>query len=856
MTAERWQQIESLYHLALEHPFAERRVFVAGICNGDGELQREIESLLASQETAGDFIEEPITGAAARVLSIQQTRMLISREISHYKILSLLGAGGMGEVYLAEDTALYRKVALKLFHSHLARDNEIHERFMREARLAASLDHPNICTVYEVGETEGRPFIAMRHVQGKTLKDLIAGQPLALESLFSISLQVADALAAAHSRGIIHRDIKAENIMVASDGRVQVLDFGIAKLLEKEEQDTRLTTGGRAMGTPAVMSPEQARGERVDARTDIFSFGVVIYEMATGRLPFIGKSQADIISALLKEGQTPAAKINKKITRQLSAVIGRALEKEPDRRHCSMEAMISALQEAKTDSHGDHRLGATIFHRVHKGLATAILVTVAVVAAGVMYYFWPQHGASHVRSIAILPFKPLTAESRNESLEMGMADTLITRLSNLRQLAVRPMSSVRRYAAAEQDPIAAGREQRVDAVLDGSIQKSGERIRVTVRLISLTDGHQLWADKFEEQFRDIFSVEDSISERVAAALSPTLSRQEKKELAKHYTDNPEAHELYLKGRFFWNKRTPDNFQNAISYFRRAVDKDPNYALAYSGLADAYCLLGPYGGSPPNETMPKAKAAALKALELDDNLAEAHASLALILDYYDWDYSGALREVDRAIQLNPNYATAHQWRGEFLMALARHDEAIGEIRRALELDPLSLIINRVLGDAYYFARRYDEAVDQFRKTIDMDPNFRTAYWFLAAAYECKGMYQDAVVEGTKEVELGGDKEDAAAAAAMRKAYANGGWNGYWQYVLASLKESASQKFVHPSSIARACAEVGEKDEAFAWLQKAYQERDYQMTLLKVNPLFDSLRSDPRFNDLLRRVNLAP
>jgi len=372
-------------------------------------------------------------------------------------------------------------------------------------------------------------------------------------------------------------------------------------------------------------------------------------------------------------------------------------------------------------------------------------------------------------------------------------------------------------------------------------------------LISLTDGHQLWADRFEEQFRDIFSVEDLISKNDAAALTPALSHQDKRQLAKHHTDNPEAYELYLKGRFFWNKRTPDNFQNAISYFQRAADKDPNYALAYSGLADAYCLLGNYGGSPPNETMPKAKAAALKALELDDNLAEAHASLAQILDDYDWDYSGALREVDRAIQLNPNYATAHQWRGEFLMALARHDEAIGEIRRALKLDPLSLIINRVLGDAYYSARRYDEAIDQLRKTIDMDPNFPSAHHSLAAVYKGKGIYQDAVAEWLKAVELGGDKEDAAA---MRKAYANGGWNGYCQYVLASLKESASQKFVPPSFIAWVSAEVGEKDEAFAWLEKAYRDRDYMLTLLKVDPLFDSLRTDPRFNHLLRRVNLAP
>ncbi|MBA3512916.1 MAG: protein kinase, partial [Pyrinomonadaceae bacterium] len=820
-------------------------------------------------------------------LVADHTTSVTGKTIGPYRLDSQLGAGGMGKVYLAHDQRLGRNVALKLLDPRLTGDSEQRMRFLREARLAASLDHPSICTIHEVGEAAGRPFIAMQYVEGETLRRAIHGRPLKLDSLLSISLQVADALAEAHARGIIHRDVKAGNIIITPRGQAKVLDFGLAKLLERSEGDaeTHLTMTGAVMGTPASMSPEQARGERADHRSDIFSLGCVLYEMATGQTPFSGRSKADVISALLNQPHTPATELNKEIPAHLSAVIDRALAKEPADRYQSMQEMIADLRQVVAEAGGLDHLFSSSGARV--GLITpyipprrrtlvkrpwaiaSLAVGLALIVLGLIAaYLWsrspqppavsqqnliaPDAWPEPIRSIAVLPFKPLVAESRDESLELGMADTLITRLSSISQIIVRPTSAVRQYIALDQDAMAAGRQLRVESVLDGNIQREGDRIRVTVRLLSVADGRTLWAGQFDEKLTNVFAVQDSISERVAGALELELTGKERELLTKRYTENAEAYQLYLKGWYFWNKRTEESLKQAIGYFNQAIDLDPNYALGYAGIAASYELLAAFGSIPANEAMPKAKTAAIKALEIDDTRAEAHAALARIRLNYDWDWSGAERDFKRAIKLNPNYPTGHHWYAWHLAAMERHTEAIAEMKRAQELDPLSLVINTDVGWIFYYARQYDQAIAELRKTLEMDPNFVRAHLRLGLSYLQKSMNEEAIETLQKAKGLSGSSTEIVAF--LGYAYAVSGMKGEAQKILTDLQERSRRRYVSPYYVAAIYTGLGDRDQAFNWLEKAYEERSGWLVNLEVEPMFDSLRSDPRFEDLLRRIGL--
>ena len=464
----------------------------------------------------------------------------------------------------------------------------------------------------------------------------------------------------------------------------------------------------------------------------------------------------------------------------------------------------------------------------------------------------PAATRTNLTSMAVLPFKPLVANDRDEYLEMGMVDVLITKLSNIRQLKVRSISTVRKYADLQQDPVAAGRELQVEAVLDGSIQRVGDRVRVTVRLLNVQDGTSLWADKFDEPFTNIFALQDSISERVAAALPLNLSGEEKARLSRHYTENTEAYQLYLKGRYFWNKQTEEGFRKGIDYFNQAIRDDPNYALAYAGMSDCYALLSDFGFVPPREGFPKAKEAATRALAIDEKLAEAHTSLGRVKRDYDWDWPGAEQEFKRAIELNPNYPSAHQWYAVYLSSLGRHQEAIAEIKRALELDPLSLPVNSVTGRVLYLARQYDEAIEQSRKTIEMDPRFATAYQNLGRSYEQKGMYAEAVATFQEWNKVA----PGHGLAFLGRAYALAGKTDEAQKILAQLKELSARRYVSPYHVAMIYAGLGDKEQTLAWLERAYQQRNHNMVFLKVEPELDGLRSDPRFADLMRRVGFEP
>jgi serine/threonine protein kinase len=714
VTAERWQQIESLYHSALEHPPTERRAFVATVCSGDEELQLELESLLASHDTAGDFIEEPVASAAARALSNRQNAILVGREIGHYKVLSLLGKGGMGEVYLAEDTTLQRKVALKLFHTHLAGESETRERFMREARLASSLDHPNICTVYEVGEVEGRQFIAMRYVQGKTLKQLIAGQPLSLESLFSISLQVADALAVAHSHGVIHRDIKAENIMVAPDGRVQVFDFGIAKLLEKEKKDTRLTMTGRVMGTPAVMSPEQARGQSVDERTDIFSFGAIMYEMATGRLPFIGQTQADVISAVLKEPHRSAAKINKKIPFRLSAVIDRALAKDPAGRYQSMPKMISDLRQAATEPGG---LAKHCTRLRWAAAATALLLVAAMIAGFILASKKLRRSTSIVsdKSIAVLPFENLSEDKANAFFADGVQDEILTDLSRIADLKVISRTSVMHYKS----PAPAGRNLReigqqlgVANVVEGSVQRSGNRVRVNAQLVDARTDQHLWAQTYDRDLADVFAIQSEIAKAIADQLQAKLSPTEKSAIERPPTNDIDAFDLYTLAK---NLLVPvvgsssgnTDILEAVDLLNQAVARAPSFFDAYCQLAYAHEVLYFYGLDHSAARLALAEAAIQTASGLRPDAGETHLVRAQNLYWGYLDYDGALAELEIARRTLPNDSRVLQWRSNILKRQGHWEESIRTFERAMELDPRNVLSLQGTFTNFAALRQYDK-----------------------------------------------------------------------------------------------------------------------------------------------------
>lgn len=875
MTHERWQQVERVLQAALESERADRAALLDRECAGDPELRAEVESLLASAEPAGSFLESNALEDATALLDDLGHASFVGRSIGHYVIEKQIGSGGMGEVYLARDTRLGRKVALKILGSGLIGDNEPRARFLREARLASALDHPNVCTVHEVGEVRGNLFIAMQFVEGKTLREMINGRPLPLDTLLSVSLQVADALAEAHDRGIIHRDIKTSNIIVTPKCQAKVLDFGLAKLLERadDEAETHLTMTGVIMGTPASMSPEQARCEQIDHRSDIFSFGCVLYEMSTGQIPFKGETTVEILGALLHKPHTPAAELNQEIPALLSAVIDRVLMKEPARRYQSMREMIGDLRRVVAGAGGlDHLFSSSeisphvmtlvplqirkLFGRGIQSRAAVFLMLAIVLFVGVAFAIYlsrpaqPQ-SAAPIKSIAVLPFKPL-GEGRDEALELGMADTLIARLSSIREIDVRPISAVHKYVGLDQDALAAGRNQRVDAVLDGHIQKAGQKIRVTVHLLRIADGASLWADKFDAEMTDIFAVQDSIAERVAGALALRLAGDERERLTKHYTNDQEAYELYLKGRYQLNRLTDDGFLKAREYFQQAVDRDPRYALAYAGLADAYNRLGAWNALAPTECFPKAREAAWKALELDQTLAEAHTQIGIVKHLYDWDFPGAEASYRRAIELNQSYADARQWRANYLGTMGRFDEALAEIRRAQELDPVSIEKIAGVGDIFYQRREYDLALEQYRRAHDMDPNSGFAHWALGNAYVQKGMYDEAISEYEKAIPLSGDSPDELAS--LGYVYALSDRRREAQAVIDQLEERAKRSYISPTIVAFIYGALGEKDKAFAMLEKAYVGRDFILVLLNADPAFDSLRSDHRFRDLARRVGL--
>jgi serine/threonine protein kinase/tetratricopeptide (TPR) repeat protein len=828
--------------------------------------------------------------------------------LGRYEVRSPLGKGGMSEVYLAYDTQLRRLAALKLLPSKFSQHEERLRRFKQEAYAVAALNHPNIAHIYEIGETGEHHFIALEFIEGQTLREKIHKEREPLAQLLKYLVQVAEGLNKAHTEGIVHRDLKPDNVMVTRDGYAKILDFGLAKLIERhsdsgkaEEGDTipmtQHSVPGTVMGTVGYMSPEQAQGrvEDIDHRSDIFSFGCILFEAAAGRKAFKGKDALDSMHMIVYAPTPQIREVNADAPEGLQKIVCGCLEKEVEKRYYSIKDVGVELEELRQEIKGVSRplpsahsmpiaptlleseptrsiqtqqpptvaphTGATpqvssaeyIVNNIrrHRVAALAVLLLL-ITGASLFYFYYFRKERATFESIAVLPFVNQTGDPETEYISDGLTESIINSLTQLPDLRVIARSSVFRYKGKETDPIVVGNQLGVRAVLTGRILQRGDNLTVSVELVDVRDNQQLWGEQYERKVSDLLAVQREIAQDISEKLRTKISGEVQGRVTKRYTENAEAYQLYLKGRYFWNKRTRDDLRKSIEYFNQAIERDPNYALAYAGLADAYVLFSGYSAGTPQDSYPKARAAAKRALELDDTLAPAHAALGLELFAYEWDAGEATREFRRAIELNPNYATAHHWYGnQVLLYTGRFDEAIAEMKRAQELDPLSLIVNADVGDTYFYARQYDKAIEQLLKTIEMDQSFYYARYELGMAYEMKGDYQQAIAAYKQARQL---NTDPRVLALLGHAYAASGKRDEALKALNQLKEIAKQQYVPAYHFVIVYVGLGDKDRAFQWLEQTYQERTSRMTILGVDPFLDPLRSDPRFTDLVRRVGL--
>ncbi|MDL2718946.1 MAG: protein kinase, partial [Acidobacteriota bacterium] len=786
-----------------------------------------------------------------------------------YEVLGELGSGGMGTVYRARDTRLGREVAVKVLREHLASDAAATARFEREARAVAALSHPNILAIHDFG-IEGGVFYAVTELlSGETLRARLDRESLAWRKATEIAISIADGLAAAHAQGIVHRDLKPENVFLTEDGRVKILDFGLARQQPDASAEAgsalatvTATEPGTVLGTATYMSPEQVRGLPVDARSDIFSFGSVLYEMVTGRRAFLGKTTADTMAAILKESPPDPAESGKSIPLALARVITRCLEKAPDERFQSTRDLTYALREIASTTGSSVQMSGVAATQpgVRRGLGAAIAVGVIVLAAALLVALnvggllgrltgRPAPGA--IRSVAVLPFANLSGDPQQDAFTDAMTEELTATLARIGALEVSSRTSAMTYKDRKKTVPEIARELKVDAVVEGSLVRSGNRIKVTAQLIEGTSDKHLWTNSYERDLRDVLILQADLSQAIAKAIRIRVSPGEAARLARSRTVDPVAYEAYVKGRYFWNKRGGDNLKKAIGFFQQALDADPAYAVAYSGIADSYTQLGYASLLAPREVFPKARVAAEKAIELDASLAEPHASLAYVRFYFDWDWAGAEREFQRAIDLNPKYPTAHAWYAYFLTATGRLPEARAEIERAKELDPLSVPIASDMGFLLHYSYEQDRAAEELRKALEMNPQFPLAHLFLGRVYQAKGLYEQAIVEYEATGPL---REWVPTIAAIGYVYGVMGRRQEALQVLSSLEALSKKQYVTSYAVALVHAALGDKDRAFEWLDRGIEERTHWLVWIKRDLRWEPLRSDPRFAEMIRRVGL--
>ena len=775
-------------------------------------------------------------------------------ELGDYELLEEVGRGGQGVVFRARQKSLNRIVALKVISLGQWASKEHLKRFRREAEAAASLDHPGIVPIYDVGERDGSCYFTMKFVEGGQLDQVVRRTPISIRQAAELIAKVARTVHYAHEHGILHRDIKPGNVLLDKNGEPHLTDFGLARLLDAQSSVTRTID---VLGTPSYMAPEQAAGEttNLSKATDVYGLGAVLYQLLTGQPPFAGGTTYETIRLLRDTDPQPPRSLNPKIDRELSTICVKCLEKDPKRRYFSALALAEDLEHWLKHEPIQAKPSGLFTHArkwVRRNPSTAVLVTLLMtLAVGLSVSVWNRKPAVVVpKSVAVLPFENLSDDPNSAYFAEGIQEEILTRLASIADLKVISRTSTQRYQSKPGNLAEIAKQLGVANIVEGSVQKAGDQVRVNVQLINAQTDSHLWADTYDRKLTDIFGVESEIAKGIADALRAKLTGAEQRAIATRPTANPEAHLLYLKGAYFSNKRTGPDLQTAIEFFKEAISKDPNYALAYAGLADAWALFSLYGGEGPQETMPQAKAAARKAVELDDTLPEAHNSLGLVLALYDFDFAHSKREFERAIALNPNYATAHHQFGNLnLSMVGEFDRAIAEGKRALELDPLSLIINADLGQNFMLARRYHEAIDQLRKTLALDPRFYYARWTLGEALQMRGQLREAMAEYEKAAEI---TDDPHVMGMLAQGYAKIGQRDKALNLLSKLEQLSTHRHVGLFTFALAHMAVGDNEKAIDDLEQAYREHDPNIVDIKVEPLFDPLRGHPRFERLVAKV----